>query len=368
MVVHKNALSELVAVLDENPDTAIAGSTMMQLDYPWRINEMGAFLDQQSGTLVFNRHYEEIPLWQGKSLEDLLTDDADLSRLLLHCRPKMDVDYVAAASLLIRAPVAKEAGLWMDFFIHFDDVEWCLRIAKAGHRITVSAKSLIWHLSAMAKVPNWILYYDNRNILYLLAKHSDTGSVNNAMRKILLKTLYYQLIGKSDLAELHIQALADFEQGIMGKKAIQLPYKFEKIAAISRVLSDPLIKKIIIPWTVNMQASNVQSIIVSVMKKRPELEIFYIVSPLHPQRQLPNTITISVPKFILFRYFKYFRLRNQFDLALQSDYQTILPLSWIAKQNLFINDEDFCLRPAPRLSAVIDLLPSLIKKWFQLGK
>ncbi|GAW86030.1 conserved hypothetical protein [Bathymodiolus platifrons methanotrophic gill symbiont] len=272
VVVHKNALSELVTVLEENSETAIAGSTMMQLDYPWRINEMGAFVDQQNGTLVFNRHYEEISNWQGTPIDDLLVEDADLSQQLMHCQPVMDVDYVAAASLLIRAPVARQAGLWMDFFIHFDDVEWCLRIGKAGHRVVVSAKSLIWHLSAAAKVPNWILYYDNRNILYLLAKHSGDIAVNNAIRNILKKTLYYKLIGKADLAELHLQAISDFEQGLTGKKTIQLPYKFERVAEIGRILNAPSIKKIIVPWTINMQASNIQNIFVGVMKKRPELD------------------------------------------------------------------------------------------------
>ncbi|TXL03909.1 hypothetical protein BMR09_13870 [Methylococcaceae bacterium CS3] len=368
VVVHKNALSELVTVLEENSETAIAGSTMMQLDYPWRINEMGAFVDQQNGTLVFNRHYEEISNWQGTPIDDLLVEDADLSQQLMHCQPVMDVDYVAAASLLIRAPVARQAGLWMDFFIHFDDVEWCLRIGKAGHRVAVSAKSLIWHLSAAAKVPNWILYYDNRNILYLLAKHSGDIAVNNAIRNILKKTLYYKLIGKADLAELHLQAISDFEQGLTGKKTIQLPYKFERVAEIGRILNAPSIKKIIVPWTINMQASNIQNIFVGVMKKRPELEVFYIVSPYDPQRQLPNTIPIFMPKFVVSRYIKYFRLRNQFDIALQSDYQTIFPLSWIARKNLFVNDENFCLRQAPKLSEVISLSILLVKKWFQVGK
>nr|WP_269844793.1 glycosyltransferase family 2 protein [Methyloprofundus sedimenti] len=368
VVVHQNALSELVAVLDANPDIAVAGSTMMQLDYPWRINEMGAFVDLQNGNLLFNRHYEEIPSWRGKQIDDLLVDNADLSQVLMHCQPQMDVEYVAAASLLIRAPVAKQTGLWMDFFIHFDDVEWCLRTAKTGHRIAVSAKSLIWHLSAAAKVPNWILYYDNRNVLYLLDKYSDKLAVKNTIRRTLKKYLYYQLIGKTDLAELHVQAITDFEQGTMGKKNIQLPYKFEKIATISRILNDPAIKKIVVPWTINMQASNIEHIFVSAMKNRPELEVFYIVPPHNPQRQLTNTIPILMPRSVLSRYLKYFRLRNKFDIALQSDYQTILPLSWIARENLFTNDEYFCLRPAPQLSRIIRQLPSFVKKWYQAGK
>jgi GT2 family glycosyltransferase len=81
-----------------------------------------------------------------------------------------DVDYVAAASLLIRAEVAKKAGLWEDFFIHFDDVDWCLRIKEMGHRVVCVADSVIWHLSAAQKPITWARYYDVRNMLFLLAR------------------------------------------------------------------------------------------------------------------------------------------------------------------------------------------------------
>ncbi|WP_428355698.1 glycosyltransferase family 2 protein [Methyloprofundus sp.] len=366
VVVHQNALSELVTLLDSQTDIAIAGSTMMQLDYPWRINEMGAFVDRGRGTLLFNRHLQEVPGWREKTLPELLVGDADLSKKLDYCQPSMDVDYVAAASLLIRAPVAKQAGLWMDFFIHFDDVEWCLRIAQSGHRIVVSAKSLIWHVSAIAKVPSWILYYDNRNVLYLLDKHSDPLAIKNTQRWILKKTLYYKLLGKDDLAQLHLQALEDYDRGAMGKKDIQLPYQAKSLCDIQRVFTDPSIKNIIIPWTVNLQATSIFDSLVSAMRARPELKVFYIVPPSHiplPLRQFPNAIPLAMPNFVISRYLKYLRLRNQFDLALQSDYQPIIPLSWIAKQNLFVNYENYCLRPSPKLPEIIHALPILIKKW-----
>lgn len=41
--------------------------------------------------------------------------DADLSLKLDYCQTSMDIEYVAAASLLVRATVAKQTGLWMDF-------------------------------------------------------------------------------------------------------------------------------------------------------------------------------------------------------------------------------------------------------------
>ncbi|MEL0586496.1 MAG: glycosyltransferase family 2 protein [Candidatus Thiodiazotropha sp. (ex. Lucinoma kazani)] len=241
--VHKNALIELLNVLEEQSDVAIAGSTMMQLDYPHKINEMGAFVDRGNGQLLFNRHKQEVPSLQGRDVDDLIKADFDLSQIISECQSWMDVDYVAAASLLIRADIAKEAGLWDDFFIHFDDVGWCQHIADKGYRIVVSAQSIIWHMSAVTKVPSWILYYDNRNILYLLEKYGYQGSIARSIKWTLKKSLYYALIGKPDISALHINALNDYDQRVKGKKDIALDSVYLSLEAASEILLDENIKK-----------------------------------------------------------------------------------------------------------------------------
>ncbi|MEE4239858.1 MAG: glycosyltransferase family 2 protein, partial [Desulfopila sp.] len=148
VLVHPDALLELVTILEREPDIAVAGSTMMQLDRPWRINEMGSGVDLERGRLLHNLHLEDVEELKGKSVQEMQQEKIDLSELLRQDRSWMDVEYVAAASLVIRASVARKAGLWEDYFIHYDDVEWCLRIARMGYGIVVSARSLIWHVSA----------------------------------------------------------------------------------------------------------------------------------------------------------------------------------------------------------------------------
>lgn len=363
VVVHKNALIELVNTLEHNPDAAIAGSTMMQLDYPWQINEMGAFVDRERGSLVLNRHFEQIMSWRDKRIDELLKLDAELTQTLIHCQPNLDVDYVAAASLLIRAPIAKQAGLWMDFFIHYDDVEWCLRIAKMGHRVLASANSLIWHLSAAAKVPSWVLYYDNRNILYLLTRHANEHSVKGTIRWIAKKALYYALLGKLDLAQLHLDGIADFKQNYMGKKAIQLTGVTKSADDITPIFTNPELKRVLISCTVNLQATKIQTALVKAMKQRPDLQVFYLYPPkkliAFPKMQLPGSVPMHVSNNKLLRYWDYFKRRNDFDLVIQSDYEPILPLTWIAQENIFINDENFCLRPRPQLKQIFQMLPTL---------
>jgi len=367
VVVHRRALSALVELLETMPDAAIAGSTIMQLDYPWRINEMGAYVDRRNAYLYLNRHMEEIPQWKGVSIAALLANEqVDLSRLLMHCPTHLDVDYVAAASLLIRTSIAKQAGLWMDFFIHYDDVEWCLRIGKMGHRVLVSARSLIWHLSAAAKVPTWVLYYDNRNALYLLSKHSGAQAVKATSRRILKKALYYGLLGKMDLAYFHLDAIDDYRRGVTGKKSLHLSSPSIINAEIKQLLRDTQIKRVLIPWTINLQATRTHAQIVQVLKQRSDLQIYYLPPPAEQARILPipGAQLCTVSSWAPLRYFQYWQMRNRhFDLVWQSDYQPILFLSWLGRENLFINDETFRRLPSPKPVELFGLLREILRRW-----
>ncbi len=368
--VHRNALSELVTILEQEQDVAIAGSTMMQLTTPSRINEMGAFVDLGRGRLILNRHKEDVLGLQGKTLPELHETNIDLSEHLKHCKPSMDVDYVAAASLLIRANIAKKAGIWDDFFIHFDDVEWCLRIAEMGHRIKVSARSIIWHLPAEYKIPTWILYYDNRNVLYMLEKHAGHDAVKGTISWIKKKSFYYTLLGKKDLARLHLEALDDYNQGKTGKHDIQLDDCYFPASRIDTLLQDKKIRRILIPWTVNLQASNLQRSLVKAMKKRSDLQVDYIVPPPFMSqeealpRQLPGAGTVAMPTGKIRRLYAYLKLRNKYDLVMQSDYRALLPLSFVAQQIVFVNYEGISVRKRPLLKEIISSIKIVLRKKF----
>jgi GT2 family glycosyltransferase len=367
--VHKDALANLVGILEEHSEVAVAGSTMMQLDAPHKINEMGAFLERGNGQLLFNRHHQEIPSLQGRKIDDLLKEELDLSQVISDCQSWMDVDYVAAASLLVRSDIAKQAGLWDDYFIHFDDVGWCQKIAQMGHRIVVSARSVIWHMSAVTKVPSWILYYDNRNILYLLETFGDQNSIEHSKKWTLKKSLYYTLIGKPDIAALHIDAINDYDNRIMGKKEIILDPVYKTHDAVLEVLLNDKYKKVLLPWTVNLQASNLQRFFIKALLQREDLQIDYIPDPLNivsdQPRQLPNSNSLFLPKSKLRRLWAYFRIRNRYDLVIQSDYQAIIPLSWLSRDILFVNYEGISIRKQASISNIIDLLKKIISLWRQ---
>jgi GT2 family glycosyltransferase len=82
------------------------------------------------------------------------------------------VDICAAASLLVRREVVQQIGVFEDYFLHFDDVEWCLRAKQAGWIIAVNPASIIWHDSPDFKCRPWINYYDERNLV-TVGKNTD---------------------------------------------------------------------------------------------------------------------------------------------------------------------------------------------------
>ena len=58
-----------------------------------------------------------------------------------------------------------------------------------------------------------------------------------------------------------------------GKKNIILKGSYYSIDEAALVFLDENIKKVLIPWNVNLQASSLQSILVKAMKARPELKV-----------------------------------------------------------------------------------------------
>jgi len=365
VVVHSRALIELVKLLDENTDAGVAGSTMMQLDYPWRINEMGSFLNRNNGELILNHHHKEILSWEETPIDKLLDVDIEQISELSKYNSYIDADYVAATSLLVRFDVAKEAGLWMNFFIHYDDVEWCLRVARNGYRIMASTRSVIWHLSAEAKVPTWILYYDNRNLLYLLQKHgTEKETMKQAFNRVLKKGLYYTLIGKTDLGGLHIQAADDFLSCRMGKKNIDISIVYKKIQEIDTIFNNRLIQKILIPWTVDLEKTGMQKTLLQAVKRRPALQIDFLTESDEFQTgSFPHSETITIPDSKIASIVRYLRLRKKYDLVIQSDYEPVIYLSWLKSEILFLNDHTFCRVRAPKPIEIFRFILALVKRW-----
>lgn len=83
------------------------------------------------------------------------------------------VGYLPACALLVRRPVIDQVGLMDErFFIYNDDVDWCLRIRRAGWEIWLEPRAEAWHdisYQTTSLSPR-IAYYSTRNQGLLLSK------------------------------------------------------------------------------------------------------------------------------------------------------------------------------------------------------
>jgi len=82
------------------------------------------------------------------------------------------VDYITGACMLIKREVIEKIGLMDEnYFLYFEDADWCLRARRAGYKCVVVPTSKIWHkVSSSAKENSFsYIYYHTRNG-FLMAK------------------------------------------------------------------------------------------------------------------------------------------------------------------------------------------------------
>lgn len=80
----------------------------------------------------------------------------------------LDVECVAACSMLARWAVAREVGYWdARFFIAGDDADWCLRFLRAGRRVVCCLDAVVYHLPWSRKQTVMQDYYRRRNLLWI---------------------------------------------------------------------------------------------------------------------------------------------------------------------------------------------------------
>ena len=93
-------------------------------------------------------------------------------RKLDFCSSKA-VDYITGCCMLIKREVVEKIGLMdEDYFLYFEDVDWCLKARRAGYKCVLASNSKIWHkVSQSTKEGSFsYIYYHTRNGLLMAKK------------------------------------------------------------------------------------------------------------------------------------------------------------------------------------------------------
>ena len=138
-IVHGEALAELVAFMDRTPSAGVAGARLVYEDGSFQHSAFGfptvamAFLD------FFVVHH--------RLLDSRL--NGRYPRRLYAAGGPFPVDHPLGATLCVRREAAAQVGLLDErFFMYCEEIDWCLRVKKAGWQIYCVPAAEVVHLSA----------------------------------------------------------------------------------------------------------------------------------------------------------------------------------------------------------------------------
>jgi GT2 family glycosyltransferase len=160
------ALAALRRALAERPEAGMAGARLINPDgseqrgarrdipNPWTIFcevlRLHRVMPNHPRFRSFNRHAEALP------------------------EKPVEVPAISGACMLVRREAVAEVGhLDGAYFMHFEDLDWCLRFNEAGWTVLFVPDAVVEHTLGVcsASIPVRIEYEKHRSLVYFLRKH-----------------------------------------------------------------------------------------------------------------------------------------------------------------------------------------------------
>lgn len=152
IVLDEECLAKLIEVGEGDPRIGILGPLVYHHDEPNVIQSAGGMLGE---------YWESIHL--GK-------DEEDQGQFTT----PHPVEWISGCAILVRRDAIEQAGMLDgNYFIYWEETEWCIRVAQAGWKIVHVPQARIWHKGVQREYqpkPSFT-YYGTRNHLLTLAKH-----------------------------------------------------------------------------------------------------------------------------------------------------------------------------------------------------
>jgi GT2 family glycosyltransferase len=137
-------------------------------------------------------------------------------------------DFVTGCALLARRDVwEKIGGLDENFFIYYEETEWCVRASRAGFKIVYVPTAMMWHkigLDARATTPGYY-YYMTRNRLLFASKtkaglRTWLGISTELMRTLVSWSLRPKWKDRRHLRGIMLRAIKDYSTGRYGQVTV----------------------------------------------------------------------------------------------------------------------------------------------------
>jgi GT2 family glycosyltransferase len=84
----------------------------------------------------------------------------------------VEIPYASGAAMLVKADVVRDIGLLdADLFMYHDDLDWSLRARLRGHRILLSAKSVVYHRYDFHRSASKFFFIERNRLIWLCKTH-----------------------------------------------------------------------------------------------------------------------------------------------------------------------------------------------------
>jgi len=151
-ILDPNCLAELIKVGESDPRIGIVGPMVYHYDEPTIIQSAGGMLGKY---------------WQSQHLGK---NEPDCGQFPTPHR----VEWISGCALLIRTAAVQQVGMLdANFFIYWEETEWCIRVSRGGWEIYHVPQARLWHKGVKRDYqpkPSFT-YYGTRNHLLTLSKH-----------------------------------------------------------------------------------------------------------------------------------------------------------------------------------------------------
>jgi hypothetical protein len=155
-VVDKEFLGGLVTVGEEDEKIGILGPSIYYYEPKDKIQSTGVKLLWNLGSqkkLKYNKEKNE------------------------QFNQKIEVDYVAGCALLVKVKVIEKIGyLNSEYFVYWEETDWCVRAKNAGYKILCIPEMKIWHKegsTTLKKSNGFYEYYNTRNMFWFMKQHAN---------------------------------------------------------------------------------------------------------------------------------------------------------------------------------------------------
>ena len=118
--------------------------------------------------------------------------------VLTECCKTREVDWVSGSCMFFSRTMAQNTGIWdQNFFLYFEDIDWCLRAKQKGYLVfhTAEVQVIHQHGASMKTNPGYTELEYRRSQCYFIKKYFGAGRLFQVRLYLTVKLLARWIIG-----------------------------------------------------------------------------------------------------------------------------------------------------------------------------